>query len=57
MIEKLNTYMLSGVKGILGYRPRQERVVIYSFKNCEIGEYNFFEKGGIAQSFIFDGLY
>ena len=56
MIEKLNTYMLSGVKEYWVIDPRQERVVIYSFKNCEIGEYNFFEKGGIAQSFIFDGL-
>ena len=34
----------------------EEQIVIYSFNNNEIDRFKFFEKGSIAQSFIFDGL-
>jgi len=56
MVEKLNTYMLSGVKEYWIIDPKQEQIVIYSFNNNEIDRFKFFEKGSIAQSFIFDGL-
>ncbi|HHV95643.1 MAG TPA: type II toxin-antitoxin system Phd/YefM family antitoxin [Clostridiaceae bacterium] len=56
MIEKLNTYMLSGVKEYWIVDSKQEQVGIYAFKSCEIDKYKFFEIGDVAQSFIFKGL-
>ena len=56
MVDKLNTYMLSDVKEYWIIDPKQEQVIIYAFKNCEIDRIKFFEKGDVAQSFIFDGL-
>ncbi|HHW31034.1 MAG TPA: type II toxin-antitoxin system Phd/YefM family antitoxin [Clostridiaceae bacterium] len=56
MVEKLNTYMLSGVKEYWIIDPIQEHIVIYTFANYEIERYKFFKKEEAAQSFIFDGL-
>lgn len=56
MVEKLNTYMLSGVKEYWIIDPVYKQVLIYAFINYEIDKLKCFEKGSIAQSFIFDGL-
>ncbi|MBN2242643.1 MAG: type II toxin-antitoxin system Phd/YefM family antitoxin [Acidobacteria bacterium] len=56
MIDKLNTYRLSGVQEYWIVDPRQENIIIYSFEDCEIGKYKTFEAGAAAQSILFAGL-
>jgi Uma2 family endonuclease len=56
MIDKLNTYRLSGVKEYWIVDQKQENVIIYGFDNYEIDKYKTFEKREVARSFVFDGL-
>lgn len=56
MIDKLNTYMLSGVKEYWIIDTKQESVIIYVFDDNQIDLLKPFEKGGTAQSFAFGGL-
>jgi Uma2 family endonuclease len=56
MIDKLNTYRLSGVREYWIVDQRQENIMVYGFADCEIDKYKTFEKGDIAQSLAFDGL-
>jgi len=56
MVDKLNTYMLSGVKEYWVIDTKQESILIYSFLDREIDLLKVFEKGDIARSLVFDGL-
>jgi prevent-host-death family protein len=56
MIDKLNTYRLSGVEEYWIVDQRQENIMIYNFADCEIDKYKIFEKGDVAQSLFFTGL-
>jgi prevent-host-death family protein len=56
MIDKLNTYMLSGVKEYWIVDPKQEQIMIYDFESCGIDQVQTFGKGQIAQSLVFPGL-
>jgi prevent-host-death family protein len=56
MVDKLNTYMLSGVKEYWIIDIKQESILIYEFNNCEIDNYNVFKKGDAADSLAFKGL-
>ena len=56
MIDKLNTYRLSGVKEYWMIDPKQKYILIYSFEDFEIDKYKTFEMGSVAQSFTFNGL-
>ncbi|MCL6591098.1 MAG: type II toxin-antitoxin system Phd/YefM family antitoxin [Firmicutes bacterium] len=56
MIDKLNTYRLSGVKEYWIIDHKQEKILVYCFADYEIDQYQTFEKGEVAQSFIFKGL-
>ncbi|MCL6614247.1 MAG: type II toxin-antitoxin system prevent-host-death family antitoxin [Firmicutes bacterium] len=56
MIDKLNTYRLSGVREYWIVDPRQENIMVYSFHDCEIDRYRTFEGGETARSLIFPGL-
>lgn len=56
MIDKLNTYRLSGVREYWIVDPRQETIMVYNFENCEIDWYRTFEKGDTVQSIAFAGL-
>jgi prevent-host-death family protein len=56
MIDKLNTYRLSGVREYWIIDPKQEKIMIYEFDNCEIERFQVYGKGDIAQSIVFDGL-
>ena len=56
MIDKLNTYRLSGVREYWIIDQKQENILIYGFTDCEIDTYRTFEKGAVAKSFVFDGL-
>jgi prevent-host-death family protein len=56
MIDKLNTYRLSGVQEYWIVDPRQKSIIIYRLENHEIQRYKVYEQGGIAQSVVFAGL-
>lgn len=56
MIDKLNTYMLSGVKEYWIIDTTQEYIMIYDFNNNEINNLKVFEKGDTARSLVFNGL-
>ena len=56
MIDKLNSYMLSGVKEYWIVDTKQESILIYEFNNCEIDRFKVFEKGNAAHSYVFSGL-
>lgn len=56
MIEKLNTYMLSGVKEYWIVDDRQENLLIYSFSDFAIDRVMQYKKGDQARSLAFDGL-
>lgn len=56
MIDKLNTYTLSGVKEYWVIDTKQESILIYGFDDCQIDRFKTFEKGAIATSFLFSGL-
>jgi prevent-host-death family protein len=56
MIDKLNTYRLSGVKEYWIIDQKQQNIMVYDFDNYEIDKYKTFEKGAVAQSLVFDGL-
>ncbi len=56
MIDKLNTYRLSGVKEYWIIDQKQENIMVYDFDNHKIEGYKIYEKGDIAQSRVFKGL-
>ncbi len=56
MVDKLNTYMLSGVMEFWVVDPDKKTVFVYSFKDFEIDEYLFYRQGESVKSFIFEGL-
>ncbi|HWQ80480.1 MAG TPA: type II toxin-antitoxin system Phd/YefM family antitoxin [Anaerovoracaceae bacterium] len=56
MIEKLNTYRLSGVKEYWVIDPKQEQIMIYEFDGYEIGRLQTFVTGDVARSLVFTGL-
>ncbi|HBF39241.1 MAG TPA: prevent-host-death protein [Firmicutes bacterium] len=56
MIDKLNTYRLSGVKEYWIIDPKQENIMICDFEDYEIEKYKTYEKGDVAGSWVFTGL-
>ena len=56
MVDKLNTYMLSGVREYWIVDPRQEQVIVYTFADCEIENLTCYKRGDNAASFMFEGL-
>jgi Uma2 family endonuclease len=45
MINKLNTYRLSGVQEYWIIDPKKQNVIIYHLDNCEIADYRIYEAG------------
>ncbi|MDD2283056.1 MAG: Uma2 family endonuclease, partial [Eubacteriales bacterium] len=56
MIDKLNTYALSGVQEYWIVDQSQEKILLYSFKENEIDEFGVYARQEIASSFVFSGL-
>ena len=56
MVDKLNTYMLSGVKEYWVIDKKQETIMIYTFVNCGIDNLKVFKKGELGKSVAFQGL-
>ena len=56
MVFKLNTFMMSGVSEYWLVDPKNKRIAIYGFSNCQIDGMEFYKAGEIARSIIFEGL-
>lgn len=56
MIDKLNTYRLSGVEEYWIVDQKQENLLVYRFKNREIDRYKVYGRKETLQSFFFQGL-
>lgn len=56
MVDKLNTFMLSGVKEFWIVDPGKRSVLVYGFADCEIEEYKTYHEGDTLVSCCFEGL-
>jgi Uma2 family endonuclease len=56
LVDKLNTYRLSGVQEYWIVDPKQENIIVYTFADHEIESYQMLGKGESAQSVVFAGL-
>ena len=56
LIDKLNTYMLSGVEEYWIVDQKQGSITVYSFADCGIDRYKFYEQNDVTRSIAFDGL-
>ncbi|WP_028306790.1 type II toxin-antitoxin system Phd/YefM family antitoxin [Desulfitibacter alkalitolerans] len=56
MIDKLNTYMLSGVREFWIVDPFKYSVLVYGFKDFEIDEYTTYKIEDTITSYFFEGL-
>ena len=56
MIDKLNTYRLSGVKEYWIIDPKQEQILVYDFDGYEIDRFQGYGKVDVAQSGVFAEL-
>ncbi|MEW6623621.1 MAG: type II toxin-antitoxin system Phd/YefM family antitoxin [Bacillota bacterium] len=56
MVDKLNTYMMSGVREFWIVDPNKCLVLVYGFKDFEIDEYTTYKLGDTLISYFFEGL-
>lgn len=56
MVDKLNTYMLSGVREFWIVDPFKHSIMLYGFKDFEIDEYSTCKLGDTLKSYFFEGL-
>lgn len=56
MVDKLNTYMTSGVKEFWVVDPKNKLVLVYGFKEYKIEEFMTYNSGDRLKSYYFDGL-
>lgn len=56
MVDKLNTYMLSGVKEFWIVDPNKHSVIVYGFKDFAVDEYSSYKLGDTLISYFFEGL-
>lgn len=56
MVDKLNTYMLSGVREFWVVDPRAKTVLLYGFKDFQIDAFTTYKKDEVVQSYWFEGL-
>ncbi|EEG78854.1 type II toxin-antitoxin system prevent-host-death family antitoxin [Dethiobacter alkaliphilus] len=56
MVDKLNTFMLSGVREFWLVDPDKHFVLVYGFDNFEVDEYTTYKSGDVLESYFFKGL-
>lgn len=56
MVDKLNTYMISGVKEFWVVDPKSKTVLVYGFKELEIDEFITCKNNETVRSYWFKGL-
>jgi prevent-host-death family protein len=56
MVDKLNTYMLSGVREYWIVDPKRKTILIYGFKDLKIDDFRNFIVTDTLKSYFFEGL-
>lgn len=56
MVDKLNIYMLSGVKEFWLINPKDKTVLVYGFKDGQIDVFNSYKKDEVIKSYSFEKL-
>lgn len=56
MVDKLNTFMLSGVREFWIVDPQKRSVLVYGFKDFEVDEYTTYKLSEALTSYYFAGL-
>lgn len=56
MVDKLNIYMLSGVKEFWVVDPKNKSVYLYGFNDCKIDLYNVYKNNEVVKSYWFENL-
>lgn len=56
MVDKLNTYMLSGVKEFWIVDPKKQTILLYGFKDFQIDTFSTYKKDEIIKSYWFEKL-
>jgi prevent-host-death family protein len=56
MVDKLNTYMLSGVKEYWVVDPKKKIILLYGFTEYKVYEFYDFKVSDILKSYYFEGL-
>jgi prevent-host-death family protein len=56
MVDKLNTYMLSGVREFWVVDPRSKAILAYGFKDFQIDSFTTYKNDEIVRSYWFEGL-
>lgn len=56
MVDKLNTYMLSGVREYWIVDPNKSTIMLYGFKDRKIDEFHDFRVPDLLKSYFFKGL-
>lgn len=56
MVDKLNTYLLSGVREFWLVDPEKKTVMLYGFKDCEVDEYMTYSLSDTLASYYFKGM-
>lgn len=56
MVDKLNTYMISGVKEFWVIDPKKKTVLTYSFMDYKIAEFSSYKNNEVVKSYFFEGL-
>lgn len=56
MVEKLNTYMLSGVKEYWVVDPKKKTILLYGFKDLNVDEFTSYKEGDQIHSYYFEEL-
>lgn len=56
MVDKLNTFMLSGVREFWVVDPDKQSVLVYGFKDFAVDEHIAYRQGDILRSYFFAGL-
>lgn len=56
MVDKLNTYMMSGVKEFWVIDPKKMTCLVYGFKDYEVDEFASYKDEDILNSYFFEGL-
>ncbi|MBC7958966.1 MAG: type II toxin-antitoxin system Phd/YefM family antitoxin [Vallitaleaceae bacterium] len=57
MVDKLNTYMMSGVREFWVVDPKKSTVLVYGFKDCEIDEFFSYKLEDTLTSYFIEGLH
>lgn len=56
MVDKLNIYMLSGVKEFWVVNPKEKTMLVYGFKDGQVDEYNSYKRVETVKSYWFEKL-